>query len=415
MTRKVGGGILANFDTVFSRFYDDVTGNLLSTVENNQSSLATRFISGDDLDQVFAQIRYSNGQLQTFNWWVTDLKSTPQQIMSEEATAPGMGSLLAQDYTAYGRPVDTNGAASAQPLPASYQAGYTARDYDEISGLQWNRARWYDPVLGQWLSDDPISFSAGDSNIRRYVGNSPTNATDPSGLAVLFGHEVLAPWDSRASWNPITTVKTWAGMGGVAISGVAGGAIPGAAGGAMTGGAVGGTVGLLGGPVGSGGGILAGAGAGGISGGISGGLNGLIKASRAETPGLTDAFRKGWDGSFTAGMVSGVVPGATAAAGPIKLAGGAMVPTAGGTLVVAPAVIVSTQTTVTAATAVSVPATVAMSGTPKENCETSPETPKGKLEQHTPIRSSWEVIQNSRKLRFRKTRTAAPENPCITT
>jgi len=40
----------------------------------------------------------------------------------------------------------------------------------------------YDPYIGRWLQEDPIGFDAGDINLYRYVGNSPTNATDPSGL-----------------------------------------------------------------------------------------------------------------------------------------------------------------------------------------------------------------------------------------
>jgi len=42
----------------------------------------------------------------------------------------------------------------------------------------------YDPKLGQFTSEDPIGFDADDANLRRYVGNSPTNATDPTGLDV---------------------------------------------------------------------------------------------------------------------------------------------------------------------------------------------------------------------------------------
>lgn len=42
----------------------------------------------------------------------------------------------------------------------------------------------YDTSIGQWLSEDPIGFAAGDANPRRYVGNSPTNATDPWGLQI---------------------------------------------------------------------------------------------------------------------------------------------------------------------------------------------------------------------------------------
>jgi hypothetical protein len=38
-----------------------------------------------------------------------------------------------------------------------------------------------DGAVGRFVSEDPIGFAAGDSNIYRYVGNSPTNFVDPSG------------------------------------------------------------------------------------------------------------------------------------------------------------------------------------------------------------------------------------------
>lgn len=44
----------------------------------------------------------------------------------------------------------------------------------------------YDPTNGVWVSEDPIGFEAGDDNLTRYVGNDPTNATDPSGLQELL-------------------------------------------------------------------------------------------------------------------------------------------------------------------------------------------------------------------------------------
>jgi hypothetical protein len=40
----------------------------------------------------------------------------------------------------------------------------------------------FDPSTARWMSEDPASFRAGDADLYRYVGNSPTNATDPSGL-----------------------------------------------------------------------------------------------------------------------------------------------------------------------------------------------------------------------------------------
>ncbi len=37
------------------------------------------------------------------------------------------------------------------------------------------------PAIGRWLSEDPIGFGAGDTNLRRYVNNNPVNFTDPTG------------------------------------------------------------------------------------------------------------------------------------------------------------------------------------------------------------------------------------------
>jgi RHS repeat-associated protein len=46
--------------------------------------------------------------------------------------------------------------------------------------------RIYDPATGRWMSNDPSGFTAGDTNLYRYCGNSPTSATDPSGLVTIL-------------------------------------------------------------------------------------------------------------------------------------------------------------------------------------------------------------------------------------
>jgi uncharacterized protein RhaS with RHS repeats len=40
----------------------------------------------------------------------------------------------------------------------------------------------YDPSVGRFITEDPIGFNAGDTNLFRYVDNEPTVSTDPSGL-----------------------------------------------------------------------------------------------------------------------------------------------------------------------------------------------------------------------------------------
>ncbi len=48
--------------------------------------------------------------------------------------------------------------------------------------LRLHRARYHDTTVGRWISEDPIEFEAGDTNLARFVGNAPTNFTDATGL-----------------------------------------------------------------------------------------------------------------------------------------------------------------------------------------------------------------------------------------
>ncbi|MGH9341354.1 MAG: RHS repeat-associated core domain-containing protein, partial [Acidobacteriota bacterium] len=69
---------------------------------------------------------------------------------------------------------------------------YTGREWDADAGMYYYRARWYDAEARRFISEDPIGFSAGDPNLNRYVGNSPTNFIDPSGLKVYVAGRDLA-------------------------------------------------------------------------------------------------------------------------------------------------------------------------------------------------------------------------------
>ena len=53
---------------------------------------------------------------------------------------------------------------------------------DAAAGLYYVRARWYDPALGRFLSEDPIGLAGGINNYA-YAANDPVNLGDPMGLA----------------------------------------------------------------------------------------------------------------------------------------------------------------------------------------------------------------------------------------
>ncbi len=58
---------------------------------------------------------------------------------------------------------------------------YAGMEYDSVTGQYYDRARNYSSNLGRFINLDPAGFSAGDTNLLRYVGNNPTDETDPLG------------------------------------------------------------------------------------------------------------------------------------------------------------------------------------------------------------------------------------------
>ena len=60
---------------------------------------------------------------------------------------------------------------------------YTGRESDPETGLYYNRARYYDPTAGRFVSEDPIGFRGG-IDFYDYVFNNPLLWSDPRGLEV---------------------------------------------------------------------------------------------------------------------------------------------------------------------------------------------------------------------------------------
>ena len=77
---------------------------------------------------------------------------------------------------------DSFGNVTAQTnAGTNFRFGYTGREYDSETGLYYYRSRYLEPQTGLFISQDGIGFSGGNTNLYGYVGNSPTNYTDPSG------------------------------------------------------------------------------------------------------------------------------------------------------------------------------------------------------------------------------------------
>jgi RHS repeat-associated protein len=70
---------------------------------------------------------------------------------------------------------------------------YTGLRLDRATGIVFANNRTLFVTTGQWMQEDPIQFSAGDANLRRYVRNDPTNQIDPDGLRALDVYVAAKP------------------------------------------------------------------------------------------------------------------------------------------------------------------------------------------------------------------------------
>lgn len=76
------------------------------------------------------------------------------------------------------------------------------QEYDQEIALYHMGARYYDPMLGRWLSEDPLGISGG-TNLYSYAGNDPVNGRDPRGMGdcQIGGYVNGVPTGVRCHYN----------------------------------------------------------------------------------------------------------------------------------------------------------------------------------------------------------------------
>jgi RHS repeat-associated protein len=158
---------------------------------DGEGSLTNRYLHGPAIDQILADEQIAEEQML---WTLADNLGSVRDLVNNAGEVESH-----IDYMAFGA-VETITNNLVQTL-----YGFTGRERDAETGQTYHRARYYDPLVGRWLSEDPIGFNAGDGNIQRYVGNDPVNYTDPSGLAEepAYGtREWFHWWEGQDYHNP---------------------------------------------------------------------------------------------------------------------------------------------------------------------------------------------------------------------
>ena len=195
-------------------------GDQLLAVMDTVAAIQHEYFDGTSLDQVFADQTVLSGVL----WPLDDRTGAARDVISSAGV-----NLDHRKLDSFGKITSQTGAA------VDYDQFFSGLAWDADSQLYYARARWYDPVAGEFIGEDPLRFGAGDTNLTRYSANDPVNLTDPSGLSWLshaakqlsnvfedVGDFVETQWDNGNIQKGLLVAGTIASGGALAFGGLAG-------------------------------------------------------------------------------------------------------------------------------------------------------------------------------------------------
>jgi RHS repeat-associated protein len=168
---------------------------------NSSGSLTFSYLYGNGIDFLLARLNTSFDP----TWYLTDKLGSVRLVVNTS------GNVL--DSITY----DSYGNIKSETIPANGDRfKFTGREWDSEIGQYFYRARNYNPGVGRFLSEDPLTSVGGDSNYYRYVLNQPTRSGDPMGLFVPpvgpiilpppwqlpgFGQQMMARGQASIVWN----------------------------------------------------------------------------------------------------------------------------------------------------------------------------------------------------------------------
>ena len=156
----------------------------LNPVALTTGSAVTNLLTGLSIDEYFS---FSNS---------TEAASLLTDALgSTLALTDSTGAVFSTStYEPFGRqPVGTIGL-SASTVLITIPFEFTGREDDDGTNYYY-RGRYYSTYLQRFLSQDPIDFAGGDTNLYAYVNNDPVTLADSLGLLYYLFRVTLPPSD----------------------------------------------------------------------------------------------------------------------------------------------------------------------------------------------------------------------------
>ncbi len=143
---------------------------------SSANAVLRRYIVGTIVDDRIASTENGNTSAPPKTYYHVNHQGSVIAMTDSAGNATGCAAGVSCQRMSY----DEFGRLGAGSLATGQPYRYTGRRFDAETGLYYYRARYYTPVLGRFLQTDPLGYK-DDFNLYAYVGNNPTNATDPTG------------------------------------------------------------------------------------------------------------------------------------------------------------------------------------------------------------------------------------------
>ncbi len=154
------------------QFYYD-GARVIEETDGSQNLVREYVNGGQYIDEVIL-VANTVGASVTYNYYMTDLRYSVYGFLDSSGAV-----VERAKYDGYGKRTLTDPSYSVITTPVVDQSyGYTGRNHDSETGLQYYRARYFDNDLGRFINRDPIGYVDG---MNLYRGYFITGGLDPFG------------------------------------------------------------------------------------------------------------------------------------------------------------------------------------------------------------------------------------------
>jgi len=164
-------------------YYHD--GNQVIEERDGSDNVLKQYIYGNGIDEVFRVDINESGNFTPYYFHINGIGSVT-------AITDQNGNIVERySYDLYGMPIikNANGDLISQSSIGN-EYMFHGRRYDKETNLIYFRARYYDPIMGRFLSVDPMGYQ-DSMNLYQAFNQNPINFIDPWGL-----------WERLGDWSP---------------------------------------------------------------------------------------------------------------------------------------------------------------------------------------------------------------------